>query len=65
MIDNAFNHLNKEIDGKVRQLEEHLGCGGAKNWDEYQGTCGEIKGLLTARLYIQDLHERLRNSDDD
>jgi hypothetical protein len=27
--------------------------------------CGEIKGLLTARSFIHDLHERLNQNDDD
>ena len=27
--------------------------------------CGEIKGLLTARSFILDLHERLNQNEDD
>jgi len=27
--------------------------------------CGEVKGLLTARLYITDLQERLKTNDDE
>jgi hypothetical protein len=27
--------------------------------------CGEVKGLLTARLYIIDLQERIAHDDDD
>jgi hypothetical protein len=27
--------------------------------------CGEVKGLLTARLYIIDLQERVNHDDDD
>jgi hypothetical protein len=27
--------------------------------------CGEVKGLLTARLFITDLQERVTNDDDE
>jgi hypothetical protein len=27
--------------------------------------CGEVQGLLTARLYITDLRKNLESSDDD
>jgi len=32
---------------------------------EYKAMVGEIKGLLTARLNIQDLQKNLEESDDD
>lgn len=52
------------IDGKVKQLEEHLGSKGAKTYDEYCEMCGEIKGLLTARKFITDLTKNMENSDE-
>jgi hypothetical protein len=42
-----------------------LADGKAEDFSEYKKMCGEVKGLLTARLYIQDLQERIINNDDD
>jgi uncharacterized protein YaaR (DUF327 family) len=54
----------KQIDDKVKQLEEALGAKSAKTYDEYCGMCGEITGLLTARRYITDLTKNMENSDE-
>lgn len=54
----------KNIDDKVKQLEEHLGAKGAKSYDEYCEMCGEIKGLLTSRKFITDLTKNMENSDE-
>ena len=56
--------LLKQIDEKVQQLEEDLSTGSAKDFSEYKAMCGEIKGLLTARMYIKDLQQRMENSDE-
>jgi hypothetical protein len=37
--------------------------GKAEDYAEYKKMCGEVKGLLTARLFIIDLQERLKNDD--
>ena len=54
----------KQIDDKVKQLEDALGARAAKSYDEYCGMCGEITGLLTARRYITDLTKNMENSDE-
>lgn len=54
----------KQIDDKVKQLEEALGARAARSYDEYCGMCGEITGLLTARRYITDLTKNMENSDE-
>lgn len=65
MIDKALSHLMKQIDEKVLQLQEALADDNVKDYMEYKKTCGEVKGLLTARLYISDLQKRLLESEDD
>ena len=57
--------LLKQVDEKVEQLQEHIAAGSAANYEEYKATCGEIKGLLTARMYIKDLQQRMENSEDE
>jgi len=63
-VKQALNHTVKQIDEKVKQLEEALGAKSAKTYDEYCGMCGEITGLLTARRYITDLTKNMENSDE-
>ena len=37
---NDYEVIIKEIDGQVRNLEEHLGIGNLKDFAEYQNICG-------------------------
>jgi hypothetical protein len=64
MNDKILDHLLKQVSEKVGALEESLGTGVAKDYAEYQRMCGEITGLLTARLYMTDLKKNLENSDE-
>lgn len=52
------------IDEKVKQLEEAIARGNAKNFEEYREMCGEVKGLLTARSYITDLTKNMEQLDE-
>jgi uncharacterized protein YaaR (DUF327 family) len=65
MNEKILKLLSEKIDDKVAQLQEALGSGSAKDYVEYKAMVGEIKGLLTARLNIQDLQKHLEESDDD
>ena len=65
MIDKYLKHLSTKIDDKVSQLQMSIADGKAEDYAEYKRMCGEVKGLLTARLYIIDLQERVVNDDDD
>jgi len=60
----ALEYTAKQIDEKVKQLEDALGARAARSYDEYCGMCGEITGLLTARRYITDLTKNMENSDE-
>ena len=65
MIDKALEHLRAKIDDKIQQLQEHVADGNAEDYAEYKKLCGEIKGLLTARLFTIDLQERLKDPEDE
>jgi hypothetical protein len=65
MIDKYLKLLASKIDDKVSQLQMSIADGKADDYAEYKKICGEVKGLLTARLYIQDLQERVTQNDDD
>jgi hypothetical protein len=65
MIDKYLEHLTNKVNDKILQLQEAMADGNANDFAEYKKMCGEIKGLLTARSFILDLHERLKQDDDD
>lgn len=54
----------KQIDDQASYLREGLSLGRATSFEEYKGTCGEIKGLLVARGFILDLMQKMEESDD-
>lgn len=60
----AAEHLAKQIDENIRRLEEDLGAGSAKSFEEYRHMCGVITGLLTARRSITDLTRSMKDSDE-
>jgi hypothetical protein len=64
MKEKILDHLFQKVDVKVRDLEESLGTGVAKDYAEYQKMCGQITGLLSVRMYIMDLKKNLENFDD-
>jgi len=64
MIDKYLRLLIKQIDDKVELLREAIGNGSARDYAEYKGMVGEVKGLLTCRLNITDLLDKLEDSDD-
>jgi hypothetical protein len=65
MIEKYLDRVVKQLDEKVGRLQEAVGGGAAKDFSEYQKMCGEVSGLLTARLYITDLRKNLESADDD
>ena len=54
----------QQTDEKVTQLKEYLADGRCENFEDYKRTCGEIRGLLIARVYALDLKQNLESSDD-
>jgi len=64
MIDKYLRLITKQIDDKVELLREAIGNGSARDYAEYKGMVGEVKGLLTVRLNVTDLLDKLEESDD-
>lgn len=64
MIDKYLRLLIKQIDDKVELLREAIGNGSARDYAEYKGMVGEVKGLLTCRLNVTDLLDKLEEPDD-
>jgi hypothetical protein len=65
MIDKYLGVLVAQLDSRINQIQEALGNGAPKDFPEYKSMCGEVKGLLTARLNIKDLLDKLKDPEDD
>jgi len=61
---NAFEVFVEQTDEKITDLKEYLSTGRVNTFEEYEGICGEIKGLLIARGYALDLQQKLEFADD-
>jgi len=61
---NALRIVIDNIDEKVKQIQEYIGAGRAKDFEEYRGLCGEVKGLLTARFIASDLTQNMEQLDE-
>jgi hypothetical protein len=53
-----------QFNEKLEQLRDATATGNFEKFEDYKKTCGEIRGLLTARGYVLDLKERMEKSDD-
>jgi hypothetical protein len=53
-----------QIDDKIEQIKDFMAGGRAQSFEDYQKMCGEIRGLLSARSYAQDLQSNLENMDE-
>jgi hypothetical protein len=60
----ALDLLAKQLDEQASYLRDGLSLGRASSFEEYKGTCGEIKGLLVARGYVLDLIQKMESSDE-
>ena len=53
-----------QFNEKIEQLKDATATGNFEKFEDYKKTCGEIRGLLTARGYVLDLRERMEKSDE-
>jgi len=65
MIEKSLDLLTSWLDQRITLIQKTLGDGSAKDFSEYRRLVGEIKGLLFARLNIQDLRSKLEELNDD
>jgi hypothetical protein len=53
-----------QFNEKIEQLKDATATGNFERFEDYKKTCGEIRGLLTARGYVLDLKDRMEKSDE-
>ena len=64
MMDKNLTYLMDQYKDRMQMLTEAIARGNCKDFDEYRFVCGQLRGLEAACAVIQDLTERLENSDD-
>lgn len=60
-----FEVLNLKINERVQDLNGALSDGTAKDYADYRGMCGVIKGLRTAQFELNDLLRKIKDDDDE
>ena len=65
MDERVMKLLFDKNEARRKELMEHLATGAAKTYDEYREIVGVIRGLLQANQNIEDLMERVKESDDE
>ena len=60
----AFDYLSSQLREEMEAVKESLAAGAAKDYAEYQHLCGKIRGLLVAQSKLNDLKERMDDSDE-
>ena len=61
----VFDLLNQKIGERIQDLNRTLCDGVAKDYADYRGMCGVIKGLRTAQFELTDLVRKIKESDDE
>jgi len=63
-MNSSLEYLNSKLEERRIEIEQHLGRGAAKTYDEYQKLCGFIQGLEYAKQLNTDLAERMEKDDE-
>ena len=63
-MDKNLEYLLDQYKDRMQMLSEAIARGNCKDMEEYRFVCGQLRGLEAACAVIQDLKERLENSDD-
>ena len=59
----AYQLVIDEINTKHNILLEKLSSGSIQDYSEYKYICGIINGLLSMKVYLQDLQNRFTEND--
>ena len=60
----VLGHVAKEIDKLRADQISFLVAGSVKDFAEYRHLCGVIRGLTFAETFVNDLVQKMENSDD-
>jgi hypothetical protein len=55
--------LNSQIDAQIDMVRDSITTGKAKDFAEYSYLCGVVRGLGTAKDFINVLNKKVENED--
>lgn len=61
---NELEYIQTKIEERKDQLQEYLGAGQIKDFNEYHKLCGFIQGLEAVNQLIVDLARRMEAADE-
>jgi hypothetical protein len=64
-MDRTLEIIKHQINEKQAQVARAMSEGAAKDYAEYRGMCGEIRGLSIAEGYILDLANQMERNNDE
>lgn len=64
-MEKYFHLILKDIDERRLYIAKALYEGAAKDYSEYRGMCGEIRGLSLAHETVEALLRKLEKDDDE
>ena len=64
-MDRILEIIKHQINEKQAQGSHAMSEGAAKDYAEYRGMCGEIRGLSIAEGYILDLANQMERNNDE
>lgn len=65
MAQTVFDVLNKHIDEQISSANAFLAAGSAKDYPNYREVVGLIRGLESAKAYVNDLSRNYMDEDND
>lgn len=60
-----FQVISDEIEKRIADLQEDLGAGCAKSFEQYREVCGQIKGLKATQIYVEELGKAYAEDEDE
>lgn len=60
-----LEYINSKLDERRIEIEQYLGRGAVKDYNEYQKLCGIIQGLEFAKQTTLDLAQRMESDADE
>jgi len=65
MAKTVFEVLHDKITVEIQAAEDHLSSGDVRDYSEYRGVCGLIRGLKVALREVNDLSRNYMDDDND
>ena len=65
MAKTVFDVLKDRIDGDISSAQSFLTAGSPKDYANYRGVVGLIRGLEASKSYIEDLAKNYMKDDND